>query len=383
QGDGALEAARAADAGAEAVGTARHRWHSDAWTGWDVAASDGGDRITGHGDTFVTHGSAAGAAALSSKGLQQQQQRPVHGSSEQAGASSSVPAGNDTASPFAKEAALGSGFWRGDRSDGGGRAGVGGGLADSPPTRAPSMLARPGSSQQLAPDETDAPAGAAAAAPLRDLVAAGATEADRTRTGKGGTCSSALQGGPAAAASPSAARSEPGLRHAARLVLGNALMWTTGAATVVSMLGLHTLLDPAVPSHVPALGFIEGTLSWLARCAVPVSLFAMGLFTASRPVGAAPARSIAVYLAIRMLLLPWLMVFVNSLLGLGGQLGRSLVLLTCVPVGQNAFLVTEQYGEGAEVVTSVMQLGLLLMLPHVAAVLTILHWFGLYEETSM
>ncbi|GIL66801.1 hypothetical protein Vafri_20326 [Volvox africanus] len=176
---------------------------------------------------------------------------------------------------------------------------------------------------------------------------------------------------------------EPSMRHAAQLVLGNVLMWTTGAATAVSMLGLQAVLDPDVPSHVRELGFVEGTLSWLARCSVPVSLFAIGLFTASRPgcgLGdAGAARTLVVYLALKLLLLPWLMVFVNSLLGLDGRLARSLVVLTCVPVGQNAFVVTEQFGEGAEAVTAVMQVGLLLMLPHVAGVMAVLRWMGLYQ----
>ncbi|GLI63412.1 hypothetical protein VaNZ11_006378 [Volvox africanus] len=176
---------------------------------------------------------------------------------------------------------------------------------------------------------------------------------------------------------------EPSMRHAAQLVLGNVLMWTTGAATAVSMLGLHAVLDPDVPSHVRELGFVEGTLSWLARCSVPVSLFAIGLFTASRPGcglrDAGSARALMAYLGLKLLLLPWLMIFVNSLLGLDGRLARSLVVLTCVPVGQNAFVVTEQFGEGAEAVTAVMQIGLLLMLPHVAGVMGVLRWMGLYQ----
>jgi predicted permease len=173
-----------------------------------------------------------------------------------------------------------------------------------------------------------------------------------------------------------------GLRHVAGLVLSNALMWTTGAAIVLSMLGLHALLDPDVPTHIPALEFVEGTLSWLARCSVPVSLFAVGLWTCGRAgeLGYGAWRSTLVYTAIKLLLLPGLMVFVNSLLGLDGKLARAMVVLTCVPVGQMAFVVSEQYGQGTDAVTGVMQLGLLLMLPHVLGVMAVLRWLGLYEE---
>lgn len=37
-----------------------------------------------------------------------------------------------------------------------------------------------------------------------------------------------------------------------------------------------------MPTHIRSLVFIEGTLCWLARCCVPVSLFAVGLWTHGR-----------------------------------------------------------------------------------------------------
>ncbi|KAG2449599.1 hypothetical protein HYH02_005132 [Chlamydomonas schloesseri] len=227
-------------------------------------------------------------------------------------------------------------------------------------------------------------------------AAAAAAVSAATSTAVTGTASPAASSPERSAVSffnppaPSEPPHEPSLRHAAQLVLSNALMWTTGAATVVSMLGLHALLDPSEPTHIPLLGFVEGTLAWLARCSVPVSLFAMGLWGASRAAETANSGGgrgwivkTVVYMAIKLLLLPWVMVFVNSLLGLGGRLGRSMVVLTCVPVGQMAFVVSEQYGEGAEAVTGVMQVGLLLMLPHVVAVMAALRWMGLYEEDML
>jgi predicted permease len=189
--------------------------------------------------------------------------------------------------------------------------------------------------------------------------------------------------GPSAPASVGPPIEAFGLRHVARLVLSNTLMWTTGAATVASMLGLQAVLDPDAPSRVPALGFVEGTLSWIGRCSVPVSLLSLGLFTASRPgCGLADLRSVrtlAAYLAVKLLVVPWVMVFVNSLLGLDGRLAQALVVLTCVPVAQIAYVVAEQHGEGAEEVANVMQAGLLLMLPHLAAVMGLMRWMGLYQ----
>ncbi|KAG2495515.1 hypothetical protein HYH03_006458 [Edaphochlamys debaryana] len=263
--------------------------------------------------------------------------------------------------------------------------------------------------------------------PLLDtrLAASGGAAEAGSSYGRSGGSSGAASALPAAAAARagSAAASEPGLRHVAQLVAGNALMWTTGAATAASMLGLHTVLDPEEPTHIAGLGCVEGTLAWLARCSVPVSLFAMGLWTASdgsdEPGSSASAGSsgadktggtdgagaegrrgargggggwstgglgfiaeVVAYLAVKLLALPVLMLFVNSLLGIGGRLGRALMVLTCVPVGQMAFVVSEQYGHGAAAVTWVMQAGLLLMLPHVIAVLATLRWAGLYAEEA-
>jgi predicted permease len=174
------------------------------------------------------------------------------------------------------------------------------------------------------------------------------------------------------------------------------------------MLGVQGVLDPARPGHVPWLGWLEGTLAWLARCAVPASLFALGLWSATRlhgeaegaaegskegapgqagaHSGARPRRwwlAAAVYLAVKLLLLPPLMVFVNVLLGLDGWLARALVVLTCVPVGQMAWVVAEQYGQGPEAVAAVMQAGLLLLLPHAMGTLMLLRRMGLYEQEAV
>ncbi len=89
------------------------------------------------------------------------------------------------------------------------------------------------------------------------------------------------------------------------------------------------------------------------------------------------------------------MVCVNTLLGLSGPTASAMVLLTCVPVGQMAFVVSEQYDRGgadrtaagtgtagcttgAGCVAGVMQLGLLLMLPHVVGAMAVMRAVGLY-----
>ena len=90
---------------------------------------------------------------------------------------------------------------------------------------------------------------------------------------------------------------------------------------------------------------------------------------------------LVVYLLLKLLILPWLMVLVTAILGIGGTLGKALVLLSVVPVAQTAFVVSEQYEVGTTAVTTVMMAGLLLLLPHLLCVLAVIDLFGLYPTT--
>ncbi len=41
---------------------------------------------------------------------------------------------------------------------------------------------------------------------------------------------------------------------------------------------MQAYLDPDAPTHIVSLRFVEGSLGWLARCCVPVTLFSVGMW---------------------------------------------------------------------------------------------------------
>lgn len=163
----------------------------------------------------------------------------------------------------------------------------------------------------------------------------------------------------------------------------NHLMWTTGGAVLLSLLGTKDRLDPDSRTAVPQLSFVDGSLAWFAGCCVPLTLFSTGMWMHGRPLTSASnlAATLA-YTTLRMFVLPCVMVFVNWLLGISGRLAYALVLLSCVPVAQTAFVVSEQYKAGTEAVTSVLSVGLLLMLPHLLLVLAVMKRLGLYSSAD-
>lgn len=56
------------------------------------------------------------------------------------------------------------------------------------------------------------------------------------------------------------------------------------AGIVISLSGLGPLLNPTSPDFVPAVGWVSGTLQWLAQVAIPVSLFANGAWICGKRV---------------------------------------------------------------------------------------------------
>ena len=84
-------------------------------------------------------------------------------------------------------------------------------------------------------------------------------------------------------------------------------------------------------------------------------------------------------LGLKLLVLPWLMVGLTCAFGLRDACGLALVLLTCCPVAQLSFVLSQQYNAGAELVTGVIIMGVLLMLPQSLLVLHLAEVTGLYD----
>jgi predicted permease len=85
------------------------------------------------------------------------------------------------------------------------------------------------------------------------------------------------------------------------------------------------------------------------------------------------------FLALKLTLLPALMVALTLACGVRGAQGLSLVLLASCPLAPLAFLVCQQYGAGAELATAVTIQGVLLMLPQMMAVIKINEVARLYD----
>lgn len=84
-------------------------------------------------------------------------------------------------------------------------------------------------------------------------------------------------------------------------------------------------------------------------------------------------------LLLKLTLLPALMIGLTQLCNVKGEYGLSLVLLASCPLAPLAFLVCQQYGFGAELVTSITIQGVLLMLPQMMAVIKVNQIGHLYD----
>ncbi|KAL6754958.1 hypothetical protein V8C86DRAFT_2688507 [Haematococcus lacustris] len=167
------------------------------------------------------------------------------------------------------------------------------------------------------------------------------------------------------------------------VVVKSPLAWSTAAATCLSAAGVQQLLAPDSPHRLAWLDWLGGALAWLAGATVPLTLLSTGMWMHGRmALMASPEvlRQAIAYLVLKLAVLPWLMVAVTQWMGIGGRQGLALLLLTAVPVGQTAFVLSEQHQQGTEVITVTLIAGLLLLLPHLLCVLAVVQWLGLYAE---
>ncbi|WIA21611.1 hypothetical protein OEZ85_000795 [Tetradesmus obliquus] len=208
----------------------------------------------------------------------------------------------------------------------------------------------------------------------------------------------------AAAAAPAAALQKPG--HAAPTAatqfthefrycfwsnadyvpskLQSPLMWLNFLAIAISLSGLRRYLDPASPAALPALGFIDGLLNWFSSACIPVLLFANGVWMSDKQVFSKQGQlQVTQLLLLKLLLLPALMVALTLLCGMRDEYGLGLVLLSACPLAQLAFLMCHQYHTAAELATSLTIQGVLLMLPHMIALIKLCQLAQLYDVSML
>lgn len=166
-------------------------------------------------------------------------------------------------------------------------------------------------------------------------------------------------------------------------ILRNPILWAIviGIILSVSSLGPKYLAtgSPKSPncSYAVGAGFIQLTLSYFARCTQPIALLAVGIFLVGKnPIACGIIQSI-VYMVIKLILVPALMVGCAFAVGLQGAEGRAAVLLASLPVSPTAYTVADKYGVGLDIAESNIFFGNLLVLP------TTIAWNAFMDSISL
>ncbi|KAI8101875.1 hypothetical protein M9434_006937 [Picochlorum sp. BPE23] len=172
-------------------------------------------------------------------------------------------------------------------------------------------------------------------------------------------------------------------QYIAAKILRNPILWAIviGIILSVSSLGPKYLAtgSPKSPncSYAVGAGFIQLTLSYFARCTQPIALLAVGIFLVGKnPIACGIIQSI-VYMIIKLILVPGLMVGCAFAVGLQGAEGRAAVLLASLPVSPTAYTVADKYGVGLDIAESNIFFGNLLVLP------TTIAWNAFMDSISL
>lgn len=149
----------------------------------------------------------------------------------------------------------------------------------------------------------------------------------------------------------------------------NPILWSILIGIILSVSSLGPkYLAPGVPqnpncSYAVGAGFIQLSLSYFARCTEPMALLAVGMFLYGKnPLACGIIQSI-VFMFIKLILVPGLMVGCAFAVGLSGAEGRAAVLLASLPVSPTAYTVSEKYNVGRDIAESNVFFGNLLVLP--------------------
>ncbi|KAG2450686.1 hypothetical protein HYH02_004525 [Chlamydomonas schloesseri] len=165
------------------------------------------------------------------------------------------------------------------------------------------------------------------------------------------------------------------------IVLKNPLLWSLLVALVINLSGLRDFLYPASPSYLPELGWVAGALAWTSGITVPVSLFSNGVWLYGKSFSRQTWMRAIGMLALKLLVLGPLQLACAAVCGMTAPAAMSLLMLALCPVASTSFVISAQYGHGADVVTAVTMLGIVLLVPAVLVGLTLPRAWGLYDFT--
>jgi predicted permease len=171
-------------------------------------------------------------------------------------------------------------------------------------------------------------------------------------------------------------------------ILRNPILWAIVIGIILSVTTLGPrYLNPGTPAspncdYAVGAGFITLSLEAFARCTEPIALLAIGIFLVNKnPVACGVINSI-MYMVIKLILVPGLMVGCAFAVGLKGAEGRAAVLLAALPVSPAAYAMSERYGIGQEISESNIFFGNLLVLPTTIAWVSFMDGIDLFNAPA-
>ncbi|KAL4458898.1 hypothetical protein ABPG75_013763 [Micractinium tetrahymenae] len=153
-------------------------------------------------------------------------------------------------------------------------------------------------------------------------------------------------------------------------LLTNHVLWGVAIGIILSLSTLgYKYLDPGSPPACPncryavGAGFIYILLDYFARCTEPVAFFATGMWMVRpNPIATGWVKAV-LYMIVKLILVPMLMVGCCFAVGLNGATARAAVLVATLPVSAAAFALCKTYNVGDDVAVVNVFLGNLLILP--------------------
>ncbi|KAL0228211.1 hypothetical protein RCL1_004354 [Eukaryota sp. TZLM3-RCL] len=131
------------------------------------------------------------------------------------------------------------------------------------------------------------------------------------------------------------------------------------------------------------LFFIYQFLTTAGPTASPLAMTAVGLFAASSGNGLkglipCGVRKLLVYLFIKMIITPIIMIPLASLFGLEGAIARAAVIVCATPISNAAFALSKQYNHGAGLMAPMIVVGAITLLPVVLFLDVFMNWIGVF-----
>ena len=165
----------------------------------------------------------------------------------------------------------------------------------------------------------------------------------------------------------------------------NPVLWSIVIGFVLSLstFGPSYLKQPSVYGN-----WLTSLFSWLGATVSPLSLFTMGVWLSSQhfsPANSLPSCSVGIILscmALKLVVVPLLMVGITKLFRLNDEAGRAAVLISCLPISMAGFTLGSQYEIGESILSMNVIIGTLLILPTVLMWNVLMDTIGLYNEYS-